>query len=82
MTLHDHPVLATAALDDPRDHAPSCRQRSLAVRRLMPANSNARVVHAIFMPETMALYTALGHDPREPLVVDTGPCPPGERLAA
>ena len=40
------------------------------------------MVRAIFEPETMGLYTALGLDPREPLVVDTGPCDTAQRLAA
>jgi hypothetical protein len=72
MTLHDDPALAAAApttLDDPRERAPSSLHRSLAVRCLMPGGRNPRQVHAIFRPETMALYTALGLDPREPLVV-------------
>ena len=82
MTLHDHPARAAAALDDPRERAPTCLHRSLAARRLTPGSRDKGVVRAIFEPETMGLYTALGLDPREPLVVDTGPCDTAQRLAA
>jgi len=86
MILHDLPAIVTAttaptALDDPRDRALSGLHQSLAVRRLMPGIRDTCVVHATFRPDTMALYTALGHDPRDPLVVDT--CDPvADRLAA
>jgi hypothetical protein len=82
MTLHDHPARAGAALDDPRERAPTCLHRSLAARRLTPGSRDKGVVRAIFDPETMGLYTALGLDPREPLIVDTGPCDTAQRLAA
>jgi hypothetical protein len=88
MTLHDHPALpadaaSLAPLDDPRERAPSCRHRSIAARRLTPVGPDRGVVRTIFSPDTIGLYTALGLDPREPLVVDTGaPLPAACRLAA
>jgi hypothetical protein len=86
MTLHHRPALPAdaagpAPLDDPRERAPSCRHRSLAARRLPPGGRES-VVRTIFSPDTMGLYTALGLDPRDPLVVDTGPCGTARRLAA
>ena len=78
MTLHDHPARATARgtpLDDPRAAGPSSLHRSLAVRRLLGdpgRGGNARMVRHVFTPETMALYTALGLDPRDPLVLVGG----------
>jgi hypothetical protein len=87
MTLHDHPAFpadaaSPAPLDDPRERAPSCRHRSLAARRLTPGGRHDGVVRTIFSPDTIGLYTALGLDPRDPLVVDTGPCGAAPRLAA
>jgi hypothetical protein len=77
MTL-DHPACAAAGptpLDDPRAAGPSSLHQSLAVRRLLGdagRGRSARMVRHVFAPETMALYTALGLDPRDPLVLVGG----------
>jgi hypothetical protein len=78
MTLHDHPAWAATRctpLDDPREFGSSSPHRTLAARRLLGdagGDRDARMVRHVFNPDTMAAYTALGLDPREPLVLVGG----------